>query len=354
MKEEFLKYSSNGVDGTFYTTQKADSFNCLLNIVMGGRGIGKTTTLWNRALNESCFKNNEFVYIVRTNDLTKLSKDLILKYLKPEYVVKKNITVKKFADGCYIWFSNKDKRILGYNLSLSSYYKFKSRLNFEKVSFAFFDDAILLTSEYWKYLPNEPTLLLELISTIVRLRNNFKIFISGNNVDLFNPYFEYFKIPFFKDYYVDKKREIFCELPKNSPKLIELEKKTSFYKLVEGTQYGQYHYDNQLLIPNAKNITILKRTNDFKLYLRLIYNSYTLNIYLSNKNDLLYCEETKKVIKDSFSYILIENNEPNYFYSRQLRENGGYNLIFRNFYKNGIIYSGEKAYSLMCNLIEIA
>ena len=126
----------------------------------------------------------------------------------------------------------------------------------------------LIKSPY-KYLPDEIHAFFELVSTITRTRKNYKIIIIGNNADIFNIYFDYFKVPSFDGIYVDKTRGLYCELSKINPDLLKVEQETPLYKLVNGTPYGEYHYNNKPLTKNfdykiklekGKNIITFKVT----------------------------------------------------------------------------------------------
>ena len=84
-----------------------------------------------------------------------------------------------------------------------------------------FDEAILPRGGSYRYLDNEIEMLFELISTVFRDRTDYRIFILGNNADIFNPYFDYFSIPPFERSYIDVDRGLYCELAKDMPKAIE-------------------------------------------------------------------------------------------------------------------------------------
>ena len=311
-------------------------------VSIGGRGIGKTTSCKIYVGNRYLKYNEEFVYLRRYKDEIKASKNLFDD-------VYSNVEAKGFGvEGAFEYTVN-DKRI-GYGCALSIQHKLKSGVDFSKVTTLVFDEFTISRGGNKRYLKNEIEELFELISTIFRTRTNYKIILLGNNGDLFNPIFEYFKIPIFKDKYVDTAKGLYCEYCLNNPNLIESEKETPLYKLTKDTTYFDYHYNNKVLVHSEARIG-MKNKNAVLLY-RLIYNTATLNIYL-NDNKNIYCEYRDKIIKDDDSIIIMESNKPNYFYIKEYRPSGYYKLVRRSYYNGEIIYNDNKAKSILELIIEI-
>lgn len=77
---------------------------------------------------------------------------------------------------CYIFAISEDERIKG--------------ANYPRITTVVFDE--FMTRSY--YLPNEFKRLLSIVSTIARQRDNIKIFLLGNTVNEYCPYFEEFGI----------------------------------------------------------------------------------------------------------------------------------------------------------------
>ena len=211
------------------------SYNGLnIFIIVGGRGIGKTTGLGIHVLQDFLNKGEEFVYVRRYIKELQKAKGFLAPIGNPEP------KVIGLSTGAYMWTHNKTR--LGYGLALSSQQSFKSGFDFRNVTTLIYDEAILRRGGMYRYLDNEVEMLFELMSTIFRDRKNYRVFILGNNADVFNPYWEYFKIPNFERNYIDKDRGLYCEKASNSPVLLEAEKDTPLYKLTQGTSYFKYHY----------------------------------------------------------------------------------------------------------------
>lgn len=332
-----LPLKLNSDNDIYYNCRKCYSYDYFMNIITGGRGIGKTTSWCIQAL-IGCNKGNEFIYLRR---------------YKPELqeFVNKD-TLNNITDGV-VYKGGKDgvtfireNQILGYGITLATAQKYKSA-QFPKVNLIIFDEAILSRGSMYRYLQDEVFTLLEFVSTVFRTRTNGRVVILGNNLDIFNPYFEYFEIPLFDGIYTNKERSIYCEMAKNSPKLLELEEKTGLYKLTKGTSYGDYHYDNKVLVSDKVNV--MPKPDDARLLCRAVINGYTLNFYLFNdattKDLCIYCEFKAKAIKDNISYTLIDGQRPNYAFVNEFRSK--FRTFFTRKYDDGLFFfSSEKGGSI--------
>lgn len=199
-----------------------------LFLLTGGRGIGKTTNLVGDAINDFMKNGNEFVYVRRYKTELDKCKEL----LQP---IVTDTKTKSIGKGIFQYECNKVR--IGYACALSMQSSFKSGVDFSKVNTVIYDEAILMPGSI-RYLPNEVTAFLELLSTIFRTRTGYRVFVLGNNADMFNPYHAYFEIPRFAGRYVDRARGICCEELQHRAALMEVEKKTPLYRLTADTEYG--------------------------------------------------------------------------------------------------------------------
>ena len=312
-------------------------------VIVGGRGIGKTTGLGIHVLQDWIKDGSEFVYVRRYIKELQKAKGFLAPIGNPEP------KVIGLSTGAMAWVHNK-KRI-GYGLALSSQQSFKSGFDFRNVKTLIYDEAILKRGGMYRYLDNEVEMLFELISTIFRDRTGYRIFILGNNADVFNPYWQYFKIPRFERNYIDKERGLYCEMGSNSPVLLEAEKQTPLYKLTQGTAYFKYHYENEIL-GHKNEIRIAPKPMKCQLLCRLVANEYTLNIYRV-KIDEIYVEIRDKVIKDEVSFVIMSDMELNYYHVQELRNMDVFKFISHMYYLDGAIYESELAYAVMSNVMEL-
>lgn len=309
--------------------------------ITGGRGIGKTTGFNIHNIQDFIKNGNEFVYCRRYKselDKTKSMFDPLVNGVKQSPISK----------GLFQWEVNKVR--LGYGLCLSLQQLYKSGVDFSKVTTLVYDEAILRRGGSRRYLPTEVEDLFELISTIFRERTDYRVFVLGNNADIFSPFSEYFEIPIFEKYYIDNERGLYFELSRNSPKLIEKEKETPLYKLVKGTQYADYHYDNKVLLNIQGKLGV--KNPHARLMCRFLINTITLNIYRQSLREI-FVECRDKVIKDELTYVITEDNNPNYMYIKSLKTSDLYKFISAAYYTDCVIYNSNKCANLFSQIIDM-
>lgn len=317
----------------FYSDPKVWMF-----MLTGGRGIGKTTNIVADCIDDFKKRGNEFVYVRRYKTEIVKCKEL----LQP---IVSDTNIKGIGNGIFQYECKKVR--IGYGCALSLQASYKSGIDFSKVNTIVFDEAILMPGG--RYLPNECTTFLELLSTIVRTRVGYRVFILGNNLDLFNPYYEYFNIPRFEDRYVDRERGICCENLKHRDELIKKEQETPLYRLTKGTEYGNYHYENEVLVENKGTICI--KPKEAELTFRIVVNDFTLNVYRCGVISL-YIELREKVIKDDRTFVLYENTKPNYLYIKMLRESDERYLLYNAFYDGVVMYNNKQAIGVFAMIMD--
>lgn len=312
-------------------------------IVKGGRGIGKTTKILGHFIKQFNKNEEEFAYLRRyETELTKSKKvfDRICN----------DITTTGLGKGAFTY--NFGKKRVGYGFCLNKQQAFKSGVDTSKVKYLLFDEAFLLKGGNYHYLKNEVEQLFELISTIFRERKDYKVFIIGNNMDIFDPYTIYFDLPIIEHRYVDTTRGLYVEYAKTNSELLKMEHKSPLYKLTKGTTYNEYHYNNKPLTHN-NNIMLGVREPHSYFYTRLIYENHTLTIYIQGKNgNMLFIDYDNKIIKDKTTFILRESNKLNYQHIAELKACKVSKLLNYYYFEKKIYYVNELAYSIMTTIIE--
>lgn len=166
-------------------------------LAIGERSNGKTYSALQYAL-ENYFKTGEqFAYIrrytedVRPKHLNSLfnahSENGEISRLSNGIFSSVDYTSRRFYP--YSFDEDKQKRVLsddpiGYAFDLAGMEHDKS-ISFPRVTTIIFDEFLSRMG----YLPNEFILFMNSLSTIIRTRNNVKIFMLGNTVNKFCPYF---------------------------------------------------------------------------------------------------------------------------------------------------------------------
>lgn len=182
----------------YYSLKRILSKKADYNIIIGERSNGKTYATLLHALKEYVENKSEFAYIRRWAD------DVRGKRASQIFgAINENGEVSKLTNGRYttvnyyngkFYLSTYDSKLkkyvnapspCGYTFALTSMEHDKSA-SYPNVNTIIFDE--FLTRRY--YLPDEFILFMNVVSTIVRHRDNVKIFMLGNTVNKFCPYFK--------------------------------------------------------------------------------------------------------------------------------------------------------------------
>lgn len=323
----------------FWDINKCLSYNRMFNVIMGGRGIGKTTQILIWCLMQRLTKGKKFIYLRRYSKECGQQRNLMAKYIDNCSFIGDGNSGGEYRYG---------KNVLGYLKNLTASQDYKS-VDFDDVDYVIYDEAILMPGQPKRYLKDEINVLLEFMSTVFRARTGYKVFVIGNNLDFFNPYCQYFNVEVFNKVYVGE--EIYIEYADNSPELVECEKETPLYKLTKGTSYHEYHYNNQVYAPNTREIRTLQKNDAYVFGIKI--NQYTLRFYLNHDGDYYVVEATRKVIDDNTLIILMENNEVNYFFLSQLKRTTAGGLILYYYYHNRLYGSSQEANNLLDMVLEL-
>lgn len=181
----------------YYSLKDILKKDCEYNLIIGERSNGKTYATLKHIL-ECYIKNgSQGAYIRRwKEDITGKRGDSIFSSLIENNEISK-ITNGKYTNVIYYrrgWFlanwNEEEKKFISekepfcYGFSLSDMEHDKSN-SFPKIKNILFDE--FLTRQY--YLPDEFMLFMNVLSTIIRDRNDVKIFMCANTVNRFSPYF---------------------------------------------------------------------------------------------------------------------------------------------------------------------
>lgn len=165
-------------------------------VIIGERSNGKTYSVLEYALKRFFDTGEQFAYIRRFGEDIKKKQMVNLfsahienglvsvlsggEWSSVDYTGNKFRLVKADEDGKSVY----REEAIGFAFDLNSMEHFKS-ISFPKVTTIIFDEFLSRMS----YLPNEFLLFTNAISTIARLRTNVKIFMLGNTVNKYSPYF---------------------------------------------------------------------------------------------------------------------------------------------------------------------
>ena len=270
----------------FYSPERIISYNALLNLIIGERGVGKTYNFKVYAVKRFLNKGKQFAYIRRyetdleasvgnTND-NKFFEQIRNEFPNSTFKISKSKKVRKL----YI-----DNKICGYAIPLSGADSLKSS-SYENVDTIIYDEFQLKEGSTQHYLRNEPEIILDIIETIGRLRD-IRVYCLGNAISSTSPLMSYFDLtlPYNTDIKLFKDGTIAVEYIKNE-KYREVKKASRFGKLIDGTKYGKYAIDNEFLTDSKAFIR--KKDKNAKFYFILYVNGKQYGIWRDFKNQYMY------------------------------------------------------------------
>ena len=182
----------------YYSLNKINKKDATYNVIFGERSNGKTYATLKQVLENYFSDGSQFAYIRRwsVDVQPKRMNNLFNAIIEDGYL--ENLSGGKFTAIFYrtgrfylCTYNDKGKPIyneedvIGYAFSLSENEHNKAN-SYPRVTTIIFDE--FLTNKI--YLPDEFMLFMNTVSTIVRQRTNVKIYMLGNTVNKFCPYFK--------------------------------------------------------------------------------------------------------------------------------------------------------------------
>lgn len=182
----------------YYSLNKINKKNATYNVIFGERSNGKTYATLKQVLENYFSDGSQFAYIRRwsVDVQPKRMNNLFNAIIEDGYLEKLSggkFTAIFYRTGRFYLCTYNDKGkpiyneedIIGYAFSLSENEHNKAN-SYPRVTTIIFDE--FLTNKI--YLPDEFMLFMNTVSTIVRQRTNVKIYMLGNAVNKFCPYFK--------------------------------------------------------------------------------------------------------------------------------------------------------------------
>lgn len=244
-------------------------------MIVGERSNGKTYACLEYALDNFFKKGEEFVYLRRWNDDVKTKRMQTLFTPFKDYLEKRNGKVI-FKSGVFYFvdLDSEEETVMAYALSISEVEHMKSS-SYENVTTVIFDE--FLTRRV--YLVNEFVSFMNVLSTIIRKRENVIIFMLGNTVNRYCPYFSEMGLK-----NIEHMKQGTIDLYKYSSGMtVSVEYCSNLNKVKKGSSY--FAFDN----PDLKMITEGKW--ELGIYPHVSWRLYSENIFYSfviSFNDKLY------------------------------------------------------------------
>lgn len=263
----------------YWDYKKTLSYNCLLNFIVGARGVGKTFGSLKYAIEQYKKTGSQFIYVRRfSTELQKLTQQRggrLLKAIQASGIFPDD----EFKCESNTIYMNGD--IIGYAQPLTTASILKSDA-FPMVNLIIFDEFIIDNRGSYHYLHDEVSKFLELYETIAREKNNVRVLFLSNAVSINNPYFDYFHLDKPKDSNIQRfgaTRDVLVENCVN-PELAEQKKASRIGQILNGTDYAEYAYENKWLLDNSDFIE--RKTQRSNYYATLRYKDDYLGIWFDH------------------------------------------------------------------------
>ena len=315
----------------YYTLDKLLSRNAILNFVLGERGVGKSFSSKVYCINDYIKKGNQFIYLRRYKEELTLACSSFFKDVQNAGLFEDHEFKVKGSKNLTMFYM--DGEIIGYGIALSTSNILKSTA-FPAVKTIVFDEFMLDEGVY-RYLKNEVTKMLDVIETVFRLREGRVLFL-GNSTSITDcPYFNYFNLdlPYNSEFKTFKDGLIVVNYIRNMEYRAE-KKRTRFGKLIDGTTYGRYAIDNEMLRDDKTFIE--KKGANPRFWHSLVVNGNKYGVWRNPQNGRLYISDDFDPSCNMSYAISIDDATPDTKYITI--KNNGYMRVIIEYYKNADLY----------------
>ena len=330
----------------YYNFDKLFSYNFLIAFVIGERGVGKSFNAKVAVLKKFLKTGEQFIYIRRYKTELDTALNNFWDDLQANgYFEDNNLQVKKSK---MLTEFLCDGKVCGYAVPLSTANILKSTA-FPNVNTIIFDEFLLDNGGTYRYLKHEVTMLLDVIETVGRLRD-IKTILLGNALNVHaSPYFCYWDLELPVDgseFRTFKDGAIVVNYIRNL-EYRKAKKASRFGKLIDGTEYGRYAIDNQILREN--NSFIAKRPKDSSFYGVLIINGMYLGIWNGHDGYLYLSEKYDPNTYQKFVFDYNDHTEGTVFESA--RRNIYLHMCIRGYKQGWLKFESQKIKSTAVSLL---
>ena len=328
---------------SYYNYDKIRSYNALMNIIMTNRGFGKTYGFKDMAIKNFLKNGKQFMYIRRyKTDISKEKIELFFSDIQEKYPSHK-FQVKGKNAYC-------DGKLMGYFVALSTSLNLKS-VPFPNVTLMCYDEFVIGGGSQ-QYIKGEVTIFAELMSTVIRKRNDCRVFLLANNISMVNPYFSYFdlKPKSNERFTLAKDGELVLEIS-TSDDFIQEMKLTKFGILFKDTHYSDYAIDNKSLLDNNSFIEVYPLKECIPVC-SITLEEKKIQIWLHKNNGNYYCNE--KIIETTLNFSLTQNDHTeNSFLKTKLTNYPFFNNCIKAFQVGQIRFSNQFVKSTMYDIFRL-
>lgn len=266
------------------------SYNKTLNFVVGNRGGGKSFEATRLSIATFLKKGGTTIWLRRQDTeldemfYQKFFDDMIKHNKFPDYEFK----TKKFKTNGLGYIKRKNTKDDIYQafiqfMSLSTALKHKS-VTFPTVKYIIFDEFIIDKKSNMRYLKNEVFVFLELLQSVMRLREDVRVIFIGNSISIYNPYFAHYGVKALKQEFTVG--ENYCvQYYKNYEYTCKM-KESRFGKLVKDTAYGNYAIENEFY--RDSDVFIEKRSKKAYYWYAMKYEDNIISCWYDEDKQMFY------------------------------------------------------------------
>lgn len=294
----------------WYSLNKLLSYNAFINIVMSGRGMGKSFSAKKLVISQWLKDKSESVYLRRYETELKTVKNTYWNDIAPFYP---HLEFEVKGDIGYI-----NNEPVVHFIALSTSPKLKSA-SYPNVKNIIFDEYIITSAGYNRYLKNEMVLFFDIIETIFRSRTNTRVLVMSNSVSYVNPLFNFFDLVPKEGKRFNKFKEgLICLEVFENQTYIEDKLDTPFGRLIKDTDYGRYAIGNNTL-EDSEEFIAPRDSVQYSFVSSFKHEGFEVGVWRNKITNLFYIDE--KIDKSSphrFA-MQIEDNEKGFTQLKHMR-----------------------------------
>lgn len=329
-------------ENIYYDINETLTHNCLFNFVCGNRSGGKTYGFKKWAIADYIKRGNQFAYVRRyeseiSGKIEAFFDDVCIEF--PDYEFDVNGRKFRMRPRC----DPNDKaavkaskwEVIGHCFILSKAMTYKS-VPFPKVNKILFDEFLIEKGAY-RYLPNEVDKFNDLYVTVARPGSDHPeviVFFMSNAITFTNIYFLYFGIKppaNGKRFFKVKGKDILLQMV-NKDGMIRRQKNTRFGKIIDGTKYAAYAFDNEFYLDDATFIE--RRSEAAKCVFGIVYKGFIIGVWIDYNEGLMYASDKYDPCRGIMYAVTQEDHTPDTTLVKTVNQ-GFYMKQFIQCYKDG-------------------
>ena len=316
-------------------------------LVVGAKNIGKTYGLRLELVRRWFKTGARFVELSRSKEENKLVQQGYLDKLQANgefsgyaYQAKNNIgylgKVVADDDGREIV---EDWKPFVYFVSLSTFQQEKKR-TYSNVLYFIFDEAIIDRKDrYHRYLPNEFSILANLIDSILREQYDnplgAKVYMMGNSCDLLCPYMQNLGVNSIPEYgyswHNSKQTLLHYVEPWDVQRRVE---NTLVGRMLSGSEEARMVFDNEFSCANDDLVE--EKTPRAKYHFAVKYNNNTFAVWLDWREGMAYITDSHP--KNAKCVYALTKSDSTINYNMVRKTDGQLKMLLELFYANCLRY----------------